>query len=86
MTLVRYWFEFDPGDEEPAATILAAGAGVTGFDEDDCLGLLREALKSDLPPVALRVRDVDIDPRVLGIRIGPAMGDPRSRGVWWPPS
>lgn len=85
MTLVRYWFEFDEDEHATTAALgLSGGAGVTGLDEDDCLALLRDAVHAELPPVALRVRDVVVDPRVLGIRIGPSMGDPARRGVWWP--
>lgn len=53
--LVRYWFEFDLAGHEPerepgriqlddgtaAYRLLGRGAGVTGYDEDDCLDLLR---------------------------------------------
>jgi hypothetical protein len=52
--LRRYWFEFDlpperPNGREPGRTIddrpaayLRNGVGITGYDEDDCLQLLRD--------------------------------------------
>ena len=93
--LVRYWFEFDVADQKPpddslvrldggtlAFRYFGSGAGVTGYDEADCLLQLTQMLDAEpLPPVIRRIRQVDvsslpIDPRFIGV--------PVWRGVWFP--
>jgi hypothetical protein len=63
-SLVRYWFDFDlaghaqlgtPGSIQidggtAAYRLLGRGAGVTGYDEADCLRLLRGALVRNCLP------------------------------------
>lgn len=92
--LARCWFEFDLSEHEPevrpglirldggtdAWRLLARGAGVTGYDEGDCLELVRRALGEDLPPVISTVRDVVIDD-VFARQIA----NPVWRGTWFPP-
>jgi hypothetical protein len=68
--LVRCWFDLSEHEPEArpsfilldggtaAYRLLGRGAGVTGYDEGDCLELLRSALSEDLPPVISTVRDV----------------------------
>jgi len=76
--LVRYWFEFDLTGHAPekvpgriqldggtaAYRLLGRGAGVTGYNEADCLNLLADAL-GDVLPVVVRVeRNPTIDDRL----------------------
>jgi len=99
MPLTRFWFEFDLDGHEPSTAApesrnlgggtvqyrwLSFGAGVTGRDVDDALGLLRAVVDADLPPVVRRVEDVDVDRLGLGIPDSLAIGDPSRRGVWFP--
>jgi hypothetical protein len=92
--LVRYWFELHLAGHAPliepgriqldggTATfrLLGRGAGVTGYDEADCLGLLRGVLGADLPPVLRAEHNPTIDD-------GPAkeVANPAWRGVWVSP-
>ena len=93
--LVRFWFEFDLEDHRPpepppgavsldggttAYRWLSRGAGVTGYDQDDCLRLISGLVGDPLPPLTRVVRDVDV--QSLGIV---DVGVPSSRGVWFPP-
>ena len=92
--LVRYWFEFDLTDHEPqppagridldggtaAYRLLGRGAGVTGYDEADCLRLLGDALDGDLPFVVRSERNPTI-----GESFASQIGNVTWRGVWFPP-
>ena len=95
----RFWFEFDLDGHRPSAAApgsrnlgggtvqyrwLSFGAGVTGRDEDDALGLLRAVVDADLPPVVRSVEHVYVDRVDLGIPDSLAIGDPSRRGVWFP--
>jgi hypothetical protein len=91
--LVRYWFEFELTSHEPAREpthvsldggtaayrLLGRGAGVTGFDEADCLRLLTDALGADLPHVARSIRNPTI-----GDRLAREIGNVAWRGIWFP--
>ncbi|GIG00441.1 hypothetical protein [Catellatospora citrea] len=93
--LVRYWFVFDLADHRPPPLepgevrvdggtrlyrILERGAGVTGYDEQDCLRLLEDAAGEPLPPLELpALRNPPIDPNWHG-----PLGNPAWRGVWYP--
>lgn len=97
--LHRFWIEFDiPTSEHPdpptSGTIsvdggsrryrmLSRGVGVTGYDLEDCLGMVREALKEGLPPITAVVTDPDLsgpewDSRLTG------SGSPVWRSIWFP--
>ena len=95
--LVRFWLTFDLsglGPEPPttrhvvvdggsfAYRFCGRGVGVTGYDYDDCLRLLGDALSPDsIPPVVTCERDVDVDALALDHRfVGVAVW----RGVWFP--
>ena len=95
--LVRCWFEFDVADlawptrlgtvtldgGTLAYRMLGRGAGVTGYDVDDCLSLVGRAIAPEpLPPVVRTVTDVDVDELELS---GASIGVPVWRGVWFPP-
>lgn len=91
--LVRYWFEFDLADHTPPPAdgvrldggdatyrLLARGAGVTGYDEADCLRLIERQLGQPLPPVAVTVREPSIEPDDAR-----QVGNVAWRGIWFPP-
>lgn len=90
--LVRYWFEFDLADHAPPpegvrldggdATyrLLGRGAGVTGYDETDCLSLIERQLGQQPPPLTASVRNPSI-PADQARQIGNAAW----RGIWFPP-
>jgi hypothetical protein len=63
---------------------LLDGCGVSGYDEDDCLALVREQLFEgrELPAIPRRVPSVDISTLPKHVRDG--MGVPVYRGVWFP--
>lgn len=83
----RFWFEFDlpswDSRPDPALATLYAGVGVTGFDEADCLTMIRDLMPAArLPPV----RSVTQDVSLADFRPGPVgFGVPVWRGVWFPP-
>ena len=73
--LVRYWFEFDLRAIAPeclggvvyldggsiAYHFCERGVGVTGYHENDCLGLLASVIDPDpVPPLLSATRDVDV--------------------------
>lgn len=91
--LARYWFEFDAEflvrrsrlerrGMTGASKRFRPGVGVTGYDEQDCLGLVQAAFDlQPLPPVARSVRDVNVNDLDLSAWY---LGDPDRRGVWYP--
>lgn len=85
----RYWFEFEVpltgvGQNAWVHGQLAAGCGVSGRSEADCLDLIRGTLAghTTLPRVRRVVADVDL--ATLGGDVQRAMGNPSERGVWYP--
>ena len=84
MSLSRFWFEFAVEDSTVQHEWLWVGAGVTGVDQGDCLGLLRELVGADLPPVIRCAEGAEADRAALAIPPGSPVGNPSWRGVWWP--
>jgi hypothetical protein len=85
MKLRRYWIEFevDAPEHLPLGTLL--GCGVTGYDQEDALQLLRQHIfdGAPLPPIRRLIEDVDIS--ILDANhVRPNMGVPVWRGVWFP--
>lgn len=91
--LVRYWFEFQFDDysalpgagitldgESGARRLLGRGAGVTGYDEADCLRMLADVLGEELPPVLVSARNPTID-----ADLATTSGNVSWRGIWFPP-
>ena len=83
--LERFWFEFAVEDGTVQHELLWVGAGVTGLDEHDCLGLLRELVGAELPPVIGCARGAEADRAALAIPPQLPVGNASWRGVWWPP-
>jgi hypothetical protein len=83
----RYWFEFvvDPQEWRSPGSVLRAGCGVTGWDREDCLALIRtHVLKGDpLPPIGREVEDVDVSTLDQG-HVTPNMLSIFPRGIWFP--
>ena len=91
--LTRYWIEFDwPQPDGVATTVFGPhGFGVTAFDLDDALGLIRTEFFDRIenagrakpePPVRSVVEDVDVS--LLSDHVRPNMYPPNWRGVWYP--
>jgi hypothetical protein len=59
--------------------LLGRGAGVTGYDQEDCLHLLAHEVDGPLPRVMEALRD----PVVTDL-LAEEVGNPAWRGVWFP--
>ncbi|MFJ1455085.1 hypothetical protein [Nocardia sp. N2S4-5] len=83
-TVRRFWIEFDP-DHGTVLWWTRPYAGVTGFDERDCLTMVADLLPSyeELPPVRRITADISLAEE---LPVNPlALGVPVWRGVWYPP-
>ena len=60
------------------------GCGVSGYDEDDCLALVRTHVFAGRPVPEFRARVPDIDVSTLPAFVQQHLGNPASRGVWFP--
>lgn len=80
-SLRRYWFIF-PKSAKPSP--LNIGCGVTAYDYDDAIDLLRQRVfNGGEPSVAEVIADVDVS--TLDKRhVLPNMGSTVVRGVWFP--
>jgi hypothetical protein len=82
--LRRFWFEFErttPQDLRPEVTM---GCGVSAYDYDDAVQLLRDRVfKGQVPSVANVQADVDVSTLDEG-HVRPNMGNPTERGIWFP--
>jgi hypothetical protein len=97
--LHRYWIQFDlVADDLPKPPVsgtvsldggsgryrlLGRGVGVTGYDLDDCLGMIRDVLGEEVPSVKTMEVDPDMsrphwDSRLVG------SGSPVWRSIWFP--
>ena len=83
--LHRYWVQFESCSDEPP-TSLRLGCGVTAVDRHDAEALLREQVFEGgrLPTIIEFIDDVDVQTLDSG-HVRPSMGDPSTRGVWFPP-
>jgi hypothetical protein len=83
MTLLTlYWFTFE---RIASPTALNLGCGVTAYDLDDALSILRESVFTgiELPRITQQIESVDVstlDPK----HVLPNMGLVTERGVWFP--
>lgn len=80
----RFWIEFDRAHQS-SLWWTAPNAGVTGYDEHDCLAMVADLLTDgvDLPPVRRITPDIVVD-ETLPVNIR-ALGVPVWPGVWYPP-
>ncbi len=91
--LVRYWIEFDwPKRDGIAFGTEDHGFGVTAFDLDDALSLIRQEFFAHFqavgrpkaePPVRRVIESVDVS--ILPDHVRTGMHPPNWRGVWFPP-
>jgi hypothetical protein len=82
--LVPFWIELDEsGDGITHRSPL--GYGVTAFDQEDALSLLREHVfgGAEMPPTRSVIDDVDLSALDEG-HVRPNMETPVFRGVWFP--
>jgi len=82
LKLLRYWFEFE---QLPAPSPINLGCGVTAYNYDDAIDLLKKTvfMDSTLPTIKRVLEDVDISKLDQG-HVIPNMGLVLSRGVWFP--
>jgi hypothetical protein len=66
------------------SAVFTVGCGVTGYDEGDCLALVRAQLFAGRPLPEFRDRVPDIDVSTLPTPVQQHLGNPASRGVWFP--
>lgn len=80
--LIRFWFRFE---QFAGPEALNLGCGMTAYDYNDALGLLREKVfKKNVFPRILEFNE-DVDISSLDQRhIVPNMEDPTLRGIWFP--
>ncbi len=80
----RFWFQFDFKLDDGSPPGLLMGCGVSAYDYNDALSLLKtKVFKGEVPTPKSVEKDVDIstlDPN----HILPNMGIPIKRGVWFP--
>jgi hypothetical protein len=85
MKLVQYWIEFDLSLNDPHPPGLLAGCGVTAYDYDDALQLIRERIfvTTALPHIKKVVEDIDIS-TLDANHVLTNMLVPIRRGIWFP--
>src|SRR6266850_4240155 len=84
MKLIRFWFTFKLTLRDPQPPGVLIGCGVTAFDEEDAIRILKEIVfrSYGLPEINTMVADVDISKLDQG-HVLPNMGDPSRRGIWF---
>jgi hypothetical protein len=84
VVLRRYWFEFELRIDDPHPLGVLSGCGVTAFDFEDALSLLRDRVfHESVPHIVNVIEDVDVSTLDPG-HVLPNMGVPSLRGVWYP--
>ncbi len=84
MSLTRFWLRFAITSESPLR-MYRLGFGVTAYNLEDALRLIRERFSPDnaLPPLVEVIQDVDV--RILDAgHVRPNMGPPCNYGIWYP--
>jgi hypothetical protein len=84
MRLRRFWFNFRVALKD-APPGIAIGCGVTAYDYQDALELIRERVfkNNSLPPIQKAIEDVDVS-TLDANHVLPNMAVPVERGVWFP--
>lgn len=80
--LTRFWFEFQ---SSPRPSALNLGCGVTAYNYEDALGLLKEHVfqNAACPGIIRYTTDVDIT-ALDAKHVLPNMGLVTTRGIWFP--
>jgi hypothetical protein len=83
--LRRYWFQFDISQSRARLARYGLGCGVTAYNYDDAINLMKELVFRDgeFPPIRSCIEDVDIS-TLDEKHVRPNMGVPIYRGVWFP--
>ncbi|MDE1461026.1 hypothetical protein [Spartinivicinus poritis] len=84
MKLHRFWFRFDFKLDDGSPPGLLMGCGVTAYNYDDALELLKSKVFKDIvPPPKSVEEDVDVSTLDTG-HVLPNMGNVTVRGIWFP--
>ncbi|MDO8388733.1 MAG: hypothetical protein Q7T13_20335 [Polaromonas sp.] len=78
--LQRFWFSFE---DLPPYSSLRSGCGVTAYDYDDAVEILKEKVFSQALPNLAVIEGVDIHTLDKN-HVLPNMGLVTQRGVWFP--
>ncbi len=85
MRPTRFWFTFKLTIRDPHPPGVLMGCGVTAFDEQDAIRILKENVfrTHPFPEIKTIVTGVDLSKLDQG-HVSPNMGDPTKCGVWFP--
>jgi hypothetical protein len=80
--LKRYWFRFE---RLPQPNAINLGCGLSAYDYEDAIRLLRELVFGDNgpPPIEQFIEDVDIA-TLEPDHVRPNLGSVDVRGIWFP--
>ena len=83
--MIRYWFEFDFEEYTSVPPGTRIGCGVTSFDYEDALNILRQKVFNNnvLAPIIHLVENVNVS-TLDASHVLPNIGLPNLRGVWFP--
>ena len=83
--MTRFWFELSLSIDRPYPPGAPLGCGITAFNKEDAMALLRERVFKDYgePQITRCVENIDVS-TIRDPHIWPNMGDPSIRGVWFP--
>lgn len=83
--LKRYWFEFSDCDNVVLPTGISKGCGVTAYDYDDAINILKEFVfkRTSIPTIKKFIENVIIE-KLDEDHVLPNMGIVNSRGIWFP--
>ncbi len=85
MRLRRYWLTFDLSIDDPHPIGVLPGCGVTAYDRDEALRLVRQHVfaRHPFPQLKSLVEDVDVSSLDPG-HVRSNMENPVERGIWFP--
>ncbi|MBO9636334.1 MAG: hypothetical protein J7578_24745 [Chitinophagaceae bacterium] len=81
----RYWFDFAIENISGYPPGIGLGCGVTAYNYDDAIQILKEKLFKSIPiPAIIKcIENVDVNELDQG-HVIPNMKSPRERGIWFP--
>ncbi|KIX22026.1 hypothetical protein SY27_04955 [Flavobacterium sp. 316] len=83
MNLIRFWFNFEKSNPIPLG--LHLGCGVTAYNYDDALLILRSKIFKNDYRMTIKDYIQDVDLRTLDSHhILPNILPPNNRGIWYP--